>query len=704
MQAKRKPGNLATRMAIRTSRCVGRIEIAILWGVVACLTLSATSVRGQENEEEPEVPVLPPVIVEAVEEEPQSAPQPAFQPTGPANRGDSLLETAESASEGVIGPRDLATRPLLNPSQILNAIPDFTSTQEAGGGDAPVYYVRGVNVEHGTDFAIFVDDMPINQPTQAHAQGFANLNFLIPEVVETIRYRKGSYYADLGDFSTVGAANIRLARTLPASIDRLSAGQYGWVRGLVASSGQGWGGDVLYAADLSYFDNGFDIPERNKRFKGLLKYTTGDEVEGQSTSFMAFHGDWFATEAQRLADLAANGLYSNFDPTTGGRQSRFSWNTQYWREENFGRLQANAYAVYDRFDLFTNPEQELDQQIHQPDGRLVTGINVAHTFDLPLGSRPSTWTLGLKLRDYFINRLRRERTQARMLLDVEKSHRVNIFSASPYLENTTRWNDWLRTTAGVRSDIFQFNAIDLLDRSRAYSQSPGLVTPKLSIVFGPWLNTDYYLNLGTGFHSNDARGPIDPTNPSPALLARTQSGEVGMRSETFDWWQTSTAVWYQKFSSEQVFNAEEGQTENLGASRRYGVEFNNTFLVTDWLTGYVDWAWAHVRFVDGTRVPRSLSSLLKIGVVAKSDNGFYGSLYFTEIGPRPLDQSGSVFANTVNVANLEAGWRNGQWQLSMNVFNVFGSRDFQEQILEEGVLFGRPFDPTQVRFTMTRYY
>lgn len=701
MDADQRPNTPAASITGQLGR-TGWLARAILSLVVLSVTYSTAVVQGQETDEDSEEPVLPPVIVEAVVDEPEPAPI-VSAPSGPANRADSLLEISPSASQGVIGRQDLATRPLLDATQILNAIPDITTTQEAGGGDAPVYYVRGVNVEHGTDFALFVDDMPVNFPTHAHAQGLASLNFLIPEVVEVIDYRKGSYYADLGDFSTVGAANIRLARTLPESIDRLGAGQYGWVRGLAAGSGKGWGGDVLYAADLSYFDNGFDVAETNKRFKGLIKYTTGDDCEGQSTSLMAFHGDWFTTEAQRLTDLIANGLYSNFDPTTGGRESRFSWNTQYWREECSGRWQANAFAIYDRFDIFTNPEQELDEQVHQPDGRLVTGVNVARSLDLCLGERPSTWTFGLQLRDYFINRLRRERTQARNVLDVEKSHRVNIFSVSPYVENETRWTDSLRTTAGVRSDIFQFNATDLLDRTIAYDRSSGLVSPKLSIAFGPWADTEYYLNLGTGFHSNDARGPIDPMDPSPALLARTQSGEVGLRSEAFCWWQTTAAVWYQKFSSEQVFNAEEGETENLGPSRRYGVEWNNTFPVNCWLTGYVDWAWAHVRFVDGTRIPRSLSSLLSAGVTANSDNGLYGSLYFRHLSPRPLDEDGSVFSGSVEVANLEVGWRNCEWQFAVDVFNVFGSRDFQEMILEESLL-ARPLDPTQVRFTITRYY
>ena len=665
------------------------------WGLGAALAW--TSAGAQQP-----VPTLPETVVEA----PRPATVPPAEPSelalGPRNRSDSLIGLTPSASQGVFGQQDLAVRPLFSPNSVLDPLPGFASTQENTGNDANVYYIRGVNAEHGTDFSIWVDNMPINLPTHAHAQGLANLNFMIPELIEVVEYRKGSYYADLGDFSTLGAAKIALFRTLPQSIDQLSAGQYGWVRGLTASTVQQWGGDLLYAADLSYFDDGFDTPQRNKRFKGLLKHTIGDEIEGYSTSLMAYHGDWYSTEAQPLSSLLANGLYSNLDPTTGGRQSRFSWNTQYWREDDCGGWQANAYAIYDRFDIWINPEQIQDEQVLQPDGRLVTGLNLARRLDGDLCGLPSPWTAGVQLRDDYINVLRRDQTDQRNLVATETSHRVNIFTVSPYLQNDTRWNDWTRTVVGVRSDIFQFDVVDRLDPSQSGHETAGPVNPKFSLILGPWLETEYYFNLGTGFHSNDARNLFNAASPTDAI-ARTESAEVGLRSETFDEWTTSVAVWYQEFDSELVFNAEEGVIEALGPSRRYGVEWNNSFFVANWLTWDVDWAWAHVRFTNGDRVPQSLSSLLKTGPVVNLDNGLYGALWFTAFSPRPLVEDGTQFSSSLEVANLQVGWRRGPWQLSADVFNVFGSEDFQQSFAEDE-LFAVPLPPTQARFTITRYY
>lgn len=669
---------------------------------IVVFTMLGSVALAQERQPPAMEPTLPPVIVEARPDAIPGLSPEVGEPSRPTNRADSLLGVAPAASEGVYGAEDLSTRPLFGPNNVLDPIPGFASLQENTGSDAGVYFIRGVNTEHGTDFSIFVDDMPVNMPTQAHAQGFADLHFMIPELVQVVEYRKGSYFADLGDFSTLGDARIALFQSLPESMDLFSAGQYGWVRGLTASTVEQWGGDLLYAADASFLDNGWDIPERNKRFKGLLKHTIGDDCEGLSTSLMAYHSDWFSTEAQPISSILANGLYSNLDPTTGGRASRFSWNTQYWREDGYGGWKANVYAIFNRFDIWINPEQVADEQVFQPDERFLAGLNVARRTDWTLGDLPSPWTAGVQIRDDYINKLRRDQTEQRNLIATETSHRVNIFTVSPYVQNDTQWTDWARTVVGVRSDILQFDVVNRLDRSESGHEVAGPVMPKLSLILGPWADTEYFLNMGTGFHSNDARNLFNPVEPTDAV-ARTRSAEVGLRSEYFDAWTTSVAVWHQEFDSELVFNAEEGVIEALGPSRRYGVEWNNSFYLADWLTWDLDWAWAHVRFTNGDRIPQSLSSLLQTGPVARFDNGLYGALWFTGFSPRPLTEDGSVFSNSVEVANLQVGWRRGQWQLAADVFNVFGSKDFALSFAEDE-LFVRPLDPTQARFTLTRYY
>jgi hypothetical protein len=672
--------------------------------IIAALACGWLALAGGAHGQQP-VPTLPETVVEA-ERQPAAVPAagPAVpSPAGPVSRSDSLLGEVASASQGIYGAEDLSARPIFGANNVLDPIPGITVLQENTGSDAGVFIVRGVNTEHGTDFAIWVDDMPVNMPTHAHAQGTADLNFIIPELIEMVEYRKGSYYADLGDFSTLGAAKIRLYQSLPESIDLLSAGQYAWIRGLTASTVYQWGGDLLYAADASFFDNGWDVAERNKRFKGLLKHTVGDDFEGLSTSLMAYHGDWFSTEAQPIDSVRANGLYSNLDPTTGGRASRFSWNTQYWREDGSGGWKANVYLIFNRFDLWINPEQVADEQVFQPDERFIAGLNIARRADWYLGDLPSPWTVGVQLRNDYINKLRRDQTEERNLITTIRSNRVNIFTVSPYIQNDTQWSDWARTIVGVRSDLYAFDVVNRLDSSQNGNETSGPVMPKVSFILGPWLDTEYYVNYGTGFHSNDVRNLFNPAEPT-VPIAGTESAEVGLRSEYFESWTTDVAVWYQEFDSELVFNAEEGEVEALGPSRRYGVEWNNRFFVAPWLVWDVDWAWAHIRFTTGERVPQSLSSLFKTGPTVQTDSGFYGSLWFTALSPRPLIEDGSAFSNSVEYGNLQVGWRSGQWQLAADVFNVFGSKDFALSFAEGTELLVRTLDPTQARFTITRYY
>ncbi len=680
-----------------------RLPVAIYWATAMFVAAQCLLPPIQVIAQDP-VPTLPEIVVDAPQAVPATASaEPSPSSSTPQNRSDSLIGVTASASQGVFGSQDIGRLPLFTPNSVLDIMPGFASTQENTGSDSPVFYIRGVNTEHGTDFALWVDGMPVNMPTQAHAQGLANLTFLIPELISTVNYRKGSYYADLGDFSTLGAAQIETFRILPQSIDQFTGGQYGMARALTASTVQQWGGDLLYAADLSYFDDGFDVPSRNKRFRGVLKHTVGDELEGWSTSLMAYHGDWYSTEAQPLESLRQNGFYSNLDPTTGGRDNRYSLNTQYWREDDFGTWTANAFVIYNKFDIWINPEQVADEQVFQPDARLITGAKIARTADLFDTGGQSLWTGGLQLRDDLIGTSRRDQTEERQLIATETSFRVNIFTVSPYVQNDTRWTDWARTVVGLRSDIFQFDVVDRLDATQSGDEVAGPVNPKFSLILGPWEKTEYYFNMGTGFHSNDARTLFNNLEPTDAI-ALTKSAEVGMRSEAFDWWTTNVTVWHQEFDSELVFNAEEGEIEALGPSRRYGVEFNNRFFVAQWLTWDVDYAWAHVRFTDGGRIPQSLSGLLKTGPVAQFDSGVYASLWFTAFSPRPLNEEGTSFSRSLEVGNLQVGYRTQQWHVFADIFNVFGSKDFQQTFDEGGEIFAIRTPPTQARFTIARYY
>ena len=211
-------------------------------------------------------------------------------------RADDLVGIATSATEGVTGQADLENRPILRPGELLETVPGLIITQHSGSGKANQYFLRGFNLDHGTDFRVTVADIPINMPSHGHGQGYADLNFLIPELVDTVRFRKGPYYADEGDFSAAGAARIEYVRALPRTIADVTGGDFGYGRALYAGSRAASGGDLLYAGEFSSGDGPWDHPDRLRHLNGLMRYSHGDLFRGFSLTAQAYDAHWNSTD------------------------------------------------------------------------------------------------------------------------------------------------------------------------------------------------------------------------------------------------------------------------------------------------------------------------------------------------------------------------------------------------------------------------
>ena len=186
---------------------------------------------------------------------------------------DNGVGTSDAASQGSVNAKLIENRPVLRPGEVLEFVPGLIVSQHSGDGKANQYYLRGFNLDHGTDFATFVDGMPVNMRTHAHGQGYTDLNFISPELISRIDYRKGPYYADEGDFASAGAAHLRLVDRLDRGIASLTGGEYGYVRGFVANSNAVGPGTLLYAIDASYNNGPWDVPEHSRRTSGLLRYS-----------------------------------------------------------------------------------------------------------------------------------------------------------------------------------------------------------------------------------------------------------------------------------------------------------------------------------------------------------------------------------------------------------------------------------------------
>ncbi len=606
-------------------------------------------------------------------------------------RAADLVGIAGSASEGRVGQAQLAARPLLRVGEVLETVPGTIVTQHSGSGKANQFFLRGFNLDHGTDFAASVEGVPINLPTHAHGQGYLDLNFLIPELIEGIAFEKGPQDAAAGDFATAGRAQIRLVRRLDAGLAKAEAGTDGYYGGLVAQSSRLGGGDLLYGLKARYYDGPWVNPENSTLVSSVVKYAAGTARSGYSLTALGYHNDWDATDQiarravpDRIARLGA------LDPSDGGTTGRYTL-VGAWHSEAPGsaRTEASAYAAYYHLNLFSNFTYFLDNpergdQFEQADRRLYGGASLSHQWLADWFGQANTNTLGAELRHDQILGVGLFNTDGRARIGTVRDDEVAESSLGAYLENETRWSHWLRTTLGLRGDVFRFDVNSDLDANSG-TEAAFIASPKLSLALGPWAGTEAYLNLGLGYHSNDARGttiqvdpatgdPVEPVDP----LVRTRGAEVGARTTALPGLQSTLALWTIWLVSELVFVGDAGGTEASDASAHYGVEWNNFYQVTDWLDLTLDVALTESRFTEGDpeadRIENSIGRIVSGGVYAGGATGWLGSLQLRHFGPRPLTADGRIESEATTLLSAKAGYRFGAVALALDVLNLLDSQ------------------------------
>ena len=376
-----------------------------------------------------------------------------------------------------------------------------------------------------------------------HGQGYADLNFLIPELVDTIAYRKGTYYADEGNFSAAGAAHIAYRSRLDAPFAMFAAGENGYYRTVLGASPQAGPGDLLVAGEYFHNDGPWREPQGYRKLGGLIKYTVNGDNRGFSAAAMGYDGEWNSTDQVPLRAVAAGAIdrFGNVDPTTGGETHRYSVSGEGWWQVGAGRLTATAYGVDYALDLVSNFTYAIDtvngDQFEQFEQRQYYGGTLGYEMPAPVFGRKGTFTTGLQLRYDDIQPVALYLTEDRVRHSTVREDDVEQVSYGLYASHDVVWADWFRTVVGLRFDEFHFNVASSLPENSGDADD-SIVSPKLTMVFGPWAKTEYFVNVGRGFHSNDARGTtitVDPTDGiTPAApvdpLVKALGYEVGLRT------------------------------------------------------------------------------------------------------------------------------------------------------------------------------
>ena len=615
---------------------------------------------------------------------------------------DNAVGSSDAASQGIVRAEMLKSRPLLRPGEVLETVPGLVVTQHSGDGKANQYFLRGFNLDHGTDFATSVDGIPVNMPSHAHGQGYSDLNFLMPELVQRIEYRKGPYFASNGDFAAAGSADIVYRQTLDAPFAQATLGAGGYRRLIGAAATAFTSGTTLLGAVETMGNDGpWTLKEGLRRSNALLTVAGGTAASGWSATLMGYDARWHSTDQvpQRLIDAGTYlgrpfGRYDAVDPSDGGNTSRTSLSARWHDSDERGKTQVSAYAMHYTLKLFSNftyfaDRPDTGDQFSQQDSRNVFGLSASRSFGHNWGPFAAKSEFGLQVR-HDRAQVGLFESQNRAMTATTRVDDVRETLAGLYAQTAIEWTPKVRSLIGLRADRVDAHVVSALQALNSGSASKSLVSPKLSLVLGPWNKTEFFVNAGSGFHSNDARGmtaTADPKTgellyPVPGLV-KARGSELGLRTEIVPGLQSSMALWRLDFASELTYSGDAGTTSPNGPSRRYGLEWNNHWVPAPWLLFDLDLAWTHARFKDnesddittGTYVPNSVDKVITGTVTLKDLGPWTVSLTERYIGRGALTSDNSVRSSSSLVSNLRVGRKlTPSASLTLDVLNLFDRR------------------------------
>jgi outer membrane receptor protein involved in Fe transport len=580
-------------------------------------------------------------------------------------RGEDRIGLASAASEGAVGGADLAVRPLLRVAELLEVVPGMVAVQHSGSGKANQYFLRGFNLDHGTDFSTYIDDVPMNLRTHGHGQGYLDVNGLIPEMVDRIDYRKGAYRADTGDFSLAGAAFMRTATKLDSFL-AAEGGKYDWQRLAGGASRQIGEGELIAIGELKSYDGPWELAEHLRHESAWAKYTLPLEGVRLEVSASGYHARWRPTEQipeRAIGTDVCENAFCSLDPTAVGE-------TQRWIVA--GRLigkdwRATAYAQYYDWHMLSNAT--YDFQINQFDRRWIGGGRFEHSFKV---NEQVSLTAGAEVRYDDVGNVGVQHTEDGALLETISRHAVREGSAGIYTEATWKPVEPLRLTGGLRGDRYDFDVKARVADVDEGSKGDSAVSPKLGAAYALNDRIELYGNWGKGFHSNDARGVINTATPV-AGLSKGTAHEIGARFE-LGTVRLTTTYWWLTLDSELKFVGDSNSVEPGAATRRRGYELVGFWRPWQWLALDAVWTGSRARYVnspDGAFVAGAVANAGELGI-SMVHARWDASLRVRHLGDYPLIEDGSQRAGAETTVNLRGAWNSTHIMVYAELLNALG--------------------------------
>lgn len=623
-----------------------------------------------------------------------------------------LLGIAKAASEGTVGYGDFKDRPISRVGELVEVIPGAIATQHSGEGKANQYFLRGFNLDHGTDFSAHVDGVPVNLRTHGHGQGYLDLNFVIPEVVERVDYKKGPYSPENGDFSSAGSARYRLYETLDDPFVEVTAGEFGFLRAVGAGSFDiGADTSILVAVEGGVYDGPWVLDQDLEKINALTKITHRSDGWRTSLNLGIYSTSYVATD-QVPRRAVESGLIDRFgfiDDDLGGSTDRFSASLTATHESNSETVtDISAYAVIYDFSLFSNFTYFLEDptngdEFEQADERTYFGGAV--TQDRWISDRFSL-RYGLEARFDKISEVGLFKTAGRQRLSTVRRDRVDELSLAAWAAGAVELTPTFRASVGLRGDYFHGDVRALSLAANSGSEDDALLSPSVGLAWQASDRLELYANYGEGFHSNDVRGattiidPIsgDPADPTP-ILVKSKGAELGARYQ-YGPLTATLAVFSLSLASELVFVGDAGTTEANAGSDRFGVEGSLFWRPVDWLAFDLSAAWTDSEF-DGQgsndEIPGAVERVIGGGVIAQLDPWTF-SARLRHFGGAPLTEDGSVTAPSTTLVNASASYQWNNIVIGLELLNAFNARDNDISYFFPSQLAGEPAPVDDIHF------
>ena len=608
---------------------------------------------------------------------------------------------------------DLQANPVKSSQEILRKVPGLIIGQHAGGGKAEQIFLRGFDVDHGTDVAINVDGMPVNMVSHAHGQGYADLHFVIPETLENINFGKGPYYADQGDFNTAGFVDLRLKKQIDKSVVTAELGQFGTRRFVgMFNLFEKNNGSAYLASELNLSDGPFVSPQNFNRLNLLGRYHFRTP-EGQQLSLTASHfqSKWDASGQipQRAVDQGIIGRFGAIDDTEGGQTSRTNLMVNHSKQLKAGQLlETDAFLSKYDFELFSNftfflEDPNNGDQIQQFEDRLLLGARTVFKNEMArLGNLDFRYNAGIGFRYDNVDDNQLSRTLNRQTLlerlafgDIDQ---VNTFG---FLGADLKSGDFSFNPV-LRLDYFKFDYVNKLNELYdSQSEEKVAFSPKLNTIYSPTANTQFFLKTGIGFHSNDARVVV--ANDGEEILPAAYGADLGTILKPADHLVLNATLWTLFLDQEFVYVGDAGIVEPSGKTRRLGIEVGARYQVADWLYLYADANYTHARSTEANDgqdfIPLAPDFTSVGGLVIDCANGLSGGINYRYIDDRPANEDNSIVAEGYFVTDANLNYNLGQWTLGLVVENLFDTEWNETQFATESRLFDETEAVEEIHFT-----